>query len=183
MANRPGVMLYFDNLRPALNRMDDAQCGALFRAIINYAEHGEISDLEQIPGMAFDMLRPLIDRDGARYIESVDQRRYAVYCREMKKKDMEPISFNEWKTGDIEPIPTDIGRYPTTIPTAATTTTPTTTATTATISTEITKKDGVAEGDTRGGDFAGNVLTGTATAEAAVAKKRDEFIEKLKEYK
>ena len=29
---RPGVMLYFDAIRPAIRRMDEAQCGHLLRA-------------------------------------------------------------------------------------------------------------------------------------------------------
>ena len=55
---RPGVMIYFESVRPALSRLDNEQCGALFRAIIDYAEYGAVSDLEPMTGMAFDLLRP-----------------------------------------------------------------------------------------------------------------------------
>lgn len=96
MANRPGVMLYFD-MRPALSRLKDEQLGWLFMAILDYAEYGEMPDLDPVTGMCFDMLRPKIDRDGERYDATIEQRKYAVYCREARKNDCEPLSFDDWK--------------------------------------------------------------------------------------
>lgn len=75
---RPGVMVYFDSLRPALNRLSDEQCGVLFRAILDYAQYGTTTELDPMTGMVFDLLVPKIDRDGVKYEESREQRKYAV---------------------------------------------------------------------------------------------------------
>ena len=93
----PGVMLYFDALRPAINRMDDAQCGALLRAILDYAQFGETPELDALTGMAFDMLVPKIDRDSERYKEGREQRQYAAYVREKKKTGEPCLSITEWR--------------------------------------------------------------------------------------
>ena len=123
-AKRPGVILFFDTLSPALARLTDEGCGKLFRAIIDYAQTGTLPDLDGMAGMAFDMLRPGLDRDEKRYFEMIDQRRYAVFCRESKKRGEIPISFEDWQ----RMVSPDIGSYPTTTAapasTAAATTTP-----------------------------------------------------------
>ena len=131
----PGVMLYFDSIRPALNRLDNEQCGALFRAILDYAEFGVVSDLEPMTGMVFDLLRPKIDRDATKYSESKVQRQHAVYVREAKRRGEEPLTLSEWRAnreissdnGPISPDNENIGPYPspstTTSPAVSTTTT------------------------------------------------------------
>jgi len=132
---KPGVMLYFDSIRPALNRLDNEQCGALFRAILDYGEFGAVSDLEPMTGMVFDLLRPKIDKDTERYEESREQRQHAVYAREAKRRGEQPLSFPEWRlnrelssdNGPISPDNENIGPYPSTSTTASTSTTPTTT--------------------------------------------------------
>lgn len=132
---RPGIMIYFDDIKPALNRMDDEQCGRLLRAIVSYAETGKKPETDGVEGLVFDMLSPKIDRDGKRYDESCEQRRYAVYVREKKKHGEAFLSFDEWRllhlsSSDNEPISPDIGRYPTTTTTTSTSTTPTASAST-----------------------------------------------------
>lgn len=126
-------MIYFEAVRPALSRLDNEQCGALFRAIIDYAEYGAVSDLEPMTGMVFDLLRPKIDRDAEKYEESREQRQHAVYVREAKRRGEQPLTLPEWRlyresSNDNWPISPDnenIGPYP------STTTSPTTTTTTA----------------------------------------------------
>ena len=88
---RPGVMIYFESVRPALSRLDNEQCGALFRAIIDYAEYGAVPDLEPMTGMAFDLLRPKIDRDAEKYEESREQRQHAVSIRPGMAGNRRPI--------------------------------------------------------------------------------------------
>ena len=128
---RPGVMLYFDSVRPALNRLDDMKCGQLFRAVVDYAEYGEIKDLDPLVGMAFDLLVPRIDRDAERYEESREQRQYAVYCREKQKAGEPCLKIAEWRlsrfkppdNGNIGPISPDnksIGPYPSTTTSSST---------------------------------------------------------------
>ena len=130
----PGVMLYFDSIRPALNRLDNEQCGALFRAILDYAEYGAVSDLEPMTGMVFDLLRPKIDRDAEKYAESREQRQHAVYVREAKRRGERPLTLPEWRlyretSSDNVPISPDIeniGPYPSTTISPATATSTTT---------------------------------------------------------
>lgn len=132
---KPGVMLYFDSIRPALNRLDNEQCGALFRAILDYGEFGTVSDLEPMTGMVFDLLRPKIDRDAEKYEESREQRQHAVYAREAKRRGEQPLTFSEWRlhrelssdNGPVSPDNENIEPYPSTSTTASTSTTPTTT--------------------------------------------------------
>ena len=116
---RPGVMIYFDSIRPALKRLDNEQCGTLFRAVLDYSEYGEIPDLEPMTGMVFDLLRPKLDRDAERYEEGREQRQYATYCREAKKKGEQPHSFDRWKAlsalknvGSPSPTPFDPSTSP-----------------------------------------------------------------------
>ena len=155
---RPGVMLYFDALRPAISRLDEAQCGALLRSVLDYAQYGVVPELDPMTGLAFDMLVPKIDRDAERYEESREQRLYATYSREKKKKGEPPLSYEEWRlmqnaveqegndpsrpvhenNGPLHPVNEIAVSYPstsaTTSPSATTTTTPTA-ATTPTAST------------------------------------------------
>ena len=98
MANktRPGVMLYFDSIRPALKYLNDGQCGALFRAILSYAEFGEIMELDSICEMVFGMLKPKIDHDAESYADTQEKRKYAVYKREAAKFNVIPFEFEDW---------------------------------------------------------------------------------------
>lgn len=133
---RPGVMLYFDVLRPMVNRLDAAQCGVLLRAVMDYAQYGVMPELDPMTGMAFDMLVPKIDRDAERYEDTREQRRYAVYVREKKKRGEAVMSMEEWRMlcarpeeniGPISPDPKNIGPYPSTTTTPSTSTSTTTT--------------------------------------------------------
>lgn len=125
-SKRPGVMLYFADIKPALNRMNDEQCGRLLRAIISYAEDGEKPELDGIEALVFDLMVPKIDRDDERYEESREQRQYAVYVRKKKKYGETFLPFPEWKllrlssknnepiSPDNEPMLSDNERYPST---------------------------------------------------------------------
>ena len=120
---RPGVMLYFDAVRPAISRLDETQCGVLLRSVMDYAQYGVIPELDPMTSLVFDMLVPKIDRDAARYEEGREQRQYAVYTREKRKNGDTPLSFAEWRLtqpksseseniGPISPDPENIGPYP-----------------------------------------------------------------------
>ncbi len=132
---RPGVMLYFDALRPAISRLDEAQCGQLLRSVLDYAQYGVVPELDPMTGLAFDMLVPKIDRDAERYEESREQRLYAVYVREMKKNGEQALSLADWRLsreasavneniGPLSPVIENIGPYPSTSTSPAATTTP-----------------------------------------------------------
>ncbi len=132
---RPGVMLYFDALRPAISRLDEAQCGALLRSVLDYAQYGVLPELDPMTGLAFDMLAPKIDRDAERYEESREQRQYAVYVREMKKNGEQALSLADWRLsreasavneniGPLSPVIENIGPYPSTSASPSASTTP-----------------------------------------------------------
>lgn len=138
---RPGVMLYFDAVRPAISRLDETQCGALLRSLMDYAQYGVVPELDPMTGLAFDMLVPKIDRDAERYEETREQRQYAAYAREKKKTGESCLSFADWRLmragqsdheniGPISPVNENNGPYPSASTTAAAATS-TTTATTA----------------------------------------------------
>ena len=128
---RPGVMLYFDAVRPAISRLDETQCGVLLRSVMDYAQYGVVPELDPMTGLAFDMLVPKIDRDAERYEESREQRQYAVYTREKKRSGEPVMSIGEWRLfrqredeKNIGPIRPDIGP----LPSASTSTSAATTA-------------------------------------------------------
>ena len=137
-------MLYFDAVRPAISRLDETQCGALLRSLMDYAQYGVVPELDPMTGLAFDMLVPKIDRDAERYEESREQRQYAAYAREKKKTGESCLSFADWRLtragqsdheniGPISPVNENNGPYPSASATA-TATPATTTSTTATAS-------------------------------------------------
>lgn len=96
MADRPGVMLYFD-IRPALKFLDTEQKGVLFQSILDYAELGVVPDLDGICGLAWEFIRPKLDKDAALYDEKVNKNRYAVYVREEKRHGRTALEYEEWK--------------------------------------------------------------------------------------
>lgn len=117
MANRPGVMIYFD-IRPNLKLLTLEQRGILFDAILEYGELGVVPELDGILAMAWGFIQPRIDKDAERYNNQVSQRKYATYCREKKRVNEEPLPFDDWKSSKDDdcyrPITDDDERYPTT---------------------------------------------------------------------
>lgn len=89
---RPGVMLYFDTLCPALARLTNEQRGELLQGIVDYAQTGAIPELDGMTGMAFDLLRPGIDRDGEKYEYKRMHGQYMAYCRAAKERGETPIT-------------------------------------------------------------------------------------------
>ena len=116
---RPGVMLYFDDVRPVISRLDEIQCGVLLRSVMDYAQYGVVPELDPMTGLAFDMLVPKIDRDAERYEESREQRQYAGYVREKKRSGEPALSIAEWRLAKLRagepdngPIRPDNGPIP-----------------------------------------------------------------------
>ena len=106
---RPGVMLYFDAVRPAISRLNEAQCGVLLRSVMDYAQYGVVPELDPMTGLAFDMLVPKIDRDAERYEESREQRQYAAYTREKKRSGEQALSIAEWRLARLRTDERDNG--------------------------------------------------------------------------
>lgn len=112
---RPGVMFYFE-IRPCIRRLNLADKGQLFEAILDYAENGIEPELDGTLGVAWDFIKPRIDQDSEQYESKVETSQYAAFSRERKKLGLEPITRDAWKSmSDIErhrAMSGDVGRYP-----------------------------------------------------------------------
>lgn len=128
--SKPGVMFYFD-IRPCIKRLDTTEKGQLFEAILDYGEYGTTPNFDGAIGVAWDFIQQKLDKDSDRYDKQVEQKQYAVFSRELKKRGCLPVSFDDWKClSDTEKerlISNDNERYPTPTTTPTTTPTPTTT--------------------------------------------------------
>lgn len=94
---RPGVMLYFADVTPMLKYMDDQQLGGFIRQVLGYAQTGaEPGDLDPMAAMAFEVMRPRIDRDADNYNGKAYRSRYASYCSACRRRGIEPVSIEEW---------------------------------------------------------------------------------------
>lgn len=78
--------------------LSDEECGKLLRAMLVYGEDGvePLFDTDKMK-MAWAFVKPRTDKDERSYNNKVAKSKYAVYCREAKKKGEEPLSFNDWK--------------------------------------------------------------------------------------
>ena len=99
MKQQPGVMLYFD-IRPCLARLTMDQQGQLFNAILNYGELGIEPDFDYMLGIAWDFIKPRLERDKERYEDVCEKRRQAVLSRWEQSRD----DTSEYKC--IQTIPT-----------------------------------------------------------------------------
>ena len=131
---RPGIMVYFDMMGP-LNKLPDADKGRLFWAMLEYGKNGTVPEFDGLAlSLAWEFVKPKIDKDSEEYNRTVLKRQYATYCRDRKKKGEPEISFEEWlmtiDNQSYQMISHDIKWYPTT--TATTTPSTTTSTTTAT---------------------------------------------------
>ena len=94
---KPGVIFYFE-IRPCIKRLSLEEKGRLFEAILDYGEFGIVPDLDGMAGIAWDFIQPKLDRDAYRYDSQVEQKKYAVFVQEIKKRGNTHISFEEWKS-------------------------------------------------------------------------------------
>lgn len=119
---RPGIMIYFDMAEP-LKRLDHTGKGKLLEAMLNYGQYGEVPDFDGdvVLLMAWEFICPKLNADGRRYREKVIRNTYASYCNKAKKRNSDPIDFDEWcakegvdTTEWCRMVPTDNERYPNT---------------------------------------------------------------------
>lgn len=97
MADRPGIMIYFDMVGP-LKRLDHTGKGRLFEAMLNYGQYGEIPDFEDdgMLMMAWDFIHPKLDADERSYRKKVIKTTYSSYCAKEKKNNRSTMDFEEW---------------------------------------------------------------------------------------
>ena len=120
---RPGIMVYFDMMGP-LKVLPDTDRGRLFWAMLEYGKNGTVPEFDGMLSLAWEFVKPKIDKDSEEYNRTVLKRQYATFCRDRKKKGEPEISFEEWMmtidNQSYQMISHDIKWYPTT----STTTTP-----------------------------------------------------------
>ena len=134
---RPGVMLYFD-LRPSLKRLSLEDKGLLFESILNYAQYGELPELDGMTGIAWDFIQPRIDRDAERYEEITESRRKAARKRWDAREEEPPTDANACTRMQMHANASDaLQTMPTTTTSSTTTTKTTSTPTSTTTSTMI----------------------------------------------
>ena len=80
MKKQPGVMLYFE-IRPCLERLTMDEQGQLFNAILAYGEDGIEPNFDYMLGIAWDFIKPRLDRDRERYAEISQKRAEAAQAR------------------------------------------------------------------------------------------------------
>ena len=137
---RPGIMVYFDMMGP-LSKLPDADKGRLFWAMLEYGKNGIVPEFDGLAlALAWEFVKPKIDKDSEEYNRTILKRQYATFCRDRKKKGEPEISFDEWMmTIDDQSyhmISHDIKWYPTTTATATTNTITTTITAAAATTTE-----------------------------------------------
>jgi hypothetical protein len=96
---KPGVMIYAD-LRSTIAKLDDAQAGQLFRAILEYGMDGETPQLPSPLDLLWPMIQMRVDADDDRYYDVVNKRSYAAYVRWAKEKNQTPLSYESWLEKD-----------------------------------------------------------------------------------
>ena len=162
-------MIYFEVRKP-LAWLPDAEKGQLFDAILEYGETGLEPEFDGMLAMAWSFIQPKLDRDQNEYDKTVQKRQFAAFCRKLKSKCKQEISFDEWFAMSEEDrdhmVSHDITWYPTT----TATTTPTATATTKSTSTSITTA--AAAGNKKANDGAD-----APDAAAAADRNRLEFVQ------
>lgn len=137
MSERPGFMLYFDTA-PAFERLDDADAGKLIKALLSYSATGELLPLEGMASLAFDLIRPKLDRDAAKYEEKVTKRRYAGYSKASRDKGEEPLDFANWLERQDGQVQANVSMCMPTATSAATSDTAATAASTTATATDTT---------------------------------------------
>lgn len=82
---QPGVLLRFDVIRNCTKRFDLEDKGRFFDAIMKYAEFNIVPDFSEEEDImlcvAWDVIRPYIDKDGAKYRKKIKDSRDAANKR------------------------------------------------------------------------------------------------------
>jgi len=102
MAERPGVMIYFDVL-PVIDSLSNAESAKLFRSILEYGKYGAVPELKGKLATIWPLIQQRIDFDATKYDMTVQRRKYAAYKRWEKAEGRVPRSFEEWqRTVDLQ---------------------------------------------------------------------------------
>ena len=100
MAERPGIMFYFDILN-VLEDFTPEEVGQLFLATMRYGSTGEITEFEDrgMRSVGRQMMQ-IADRDQVQFDKKILQRRYAGWRSSQLKKGIKEddlLSFEQWQ--------------------------------------------------------------------------------------
>ena len=104
---KPGVMIYFKEIRGLTKRMSKDQKADLLDAIVDYAELGILPDFSNDPLLdsvftgAFALS---VDRDDERFTEKSLNRKYSNYVRWSEKDRAYIVSREEWRAAGCPPF-------------------------------------------------------------------------------
>jgi hypothetical protein len=118
MAERPGIMLYFDMAEP-LKGLGYEEKGRLLEAILDYGQFGVAPEFDGLLTVVWGFIRPKLDADAKSYRKKVVKNTYSSYCSKEKKADRTPMELDEWlEYNGIDAewnksVPVDAERYPT----------------------------------------------------------------------
>lgn len=142
-------MVYFDMMGP-LKVLPDEEKGQLFWAMLEYGKDGVSPKFDGLLALAWEFVKPKLDKDFEEYGRTVLKRQYATFCRIRKKNGDPEMSFEDWLATlddqNYQMISSDIKCYPTTT-TATSTTTTTATTTAAAVTTTTTEELAAAAAD------------------------------------
>ena len=94
--SEPGIIVYFDFMEP-LGWLSDEDRGKLFWAMLEYGRDGVEPGFEKNDlAIVWAFIRPKLERNKEAYKITVLQKRYAVACRERRRKGEPEISFDTW---------------------------------------------------------------------------------------
>ena len=85
MAERPGIMLYFDMAEP-LKGLSYEEKGKLLEAMLDYGQFAVVPEFDGLLTFAWGFIRPKLDADARNYRKKVFKSTYSSYCAKEKKK-------------------------------------------------------------------------------------------------
>jgi hypothetical protein len=123
MAERPGIMVYFDMAEP-LKVLGYEEKGRLLDAMLDYGQFGVVPEFDGVLTVVWGFIRPKLDADAKSYRKKVVKNTYSSYCaKEKKNGNNTPLDFEEWCSKEridtsewTQAVSSDIERYPNTTP-------------------------------------------------------------------
>ena len=123
MAERPGIMVYFDMAEP-LKVLGYEEKGRLLDAMLDYGQFGVVPEFDGVLTVVWGFIRPKLDADAKSYRKKVVKNTYSSYCaKEKKNGNNTPLDFEEWCSKEridtsewTQAVSSDTERYPNTTP-------------------------------------------------------------------
>lgn len=97
MAERPGVMIYFDVL-PVIDSLNNSETAKLFRGILEYGKYGAVPEFKGKLLTIWPLIQQRLDHDAGKYSLAIQRRKYAAYSRWERSDGRIPLPFQQWQT-------------------------------------------------------------------------------------